>query len=63
LLKEHKVDFPAELEELKRLSPFAVEFRYDLLPWGKTEEITIDFGFFRELVRSLRKWAEKLAQG
>jgi len=32
LLKEHKVDFPDELEELRRLSPFAVEFRYDLLP-------------------------------
>jgi HEPN domain-containing protein len=29
LLREHSISFPAELEEIRRLTPFATEFRYD----------------------------------
>lgn len=56
-LTDHKLTFPKELEDIRHLTPFAVEFRYDF--FGIEEEET-DEGFDVEatlgLLERLRKW-------
>lgn len=42
--------------ELDLLTPYAVEFRYDLLPWGA--EIPLDGQKAWKMVRGLRAWVE-----
>ena len=58
LVYDSGAEFPAGLEEVKALSPFAVEFRYDDLPVGQKEF------FDRERValqvQEVRRWAESL---
>lgn len=49
LLKEHKIKFPEKFESLRYLTPFAVEYRYDL--YDEDEE-TIDLRDFSFAKRS-----------
>jgi hypothetical protein len=50
------VELPAELQELTRLTSFAVEFRYD--DPGELYSDPIDREWVREMIRSAREWAD-----
>jgi len=56
LIRDHDIQFPESLMEIRTLSPFAVEFRYDYLP--TEEELPFDRQKALEMVRDLRKWVE-----
>ena len=56
LITDHDIQFPESLMEIRTLSPFAVEFRYDYLPLE--EESPFDRQKALEMVRDLRKWVE-----
>jgi HEPN domain-containing protein len=58
LLIEKGVNIPPEIEELDELFPFAVEFRYAVLP--EDDETPFDRKEARELVRKVRKWVESI---
>lgn len=56
-LADCHLSFPTELRPLQSLNPFAVEYRYDLLD---DEALPgLDRREMRDLVRSLRAWAEQ----
>jgi HEPN domain-containing protein len=61
VLRLHGVRIPSDLEESRRLSPFAVEFRYDQLP--AMEEGPFDRSWAQNCVRQVRQWAESLVAG
>lgn len=56
LLRDNDIEFPEYLMEIRTLSPFAVEFRYDYIP--VEEEDPFDRHQALELVQKLRKWVE-----
>lgn len=56
LIKDHGIKFPELLMEIRTLSPFAVEFRYDYIPME--EELPFNRQKALEMVRQLRKWVE-----
>ncbi|KAF5428870.1 HEPN domain-containing protein [Candidatus Methanomarinus sp.] len=56
LIRDHGIKFPELLMEIRTLSPFAVEFRYDYLPME--EELPFNRQKALEMVRQLRKWVE-----
>ncbi|MCK4458264.1 MAG: HEPN domain-containing protein, partial [Methanosarcinales archaeon] len=56
LIRDRGIRFPESLMEIRTLSPFAVEFRYDYLP--VEEESPFDRRKALEMVRDLRKWVE-----
>jgi HEPN domain-containing protein len=56
LIRDRDIQFPESLMEIRTLSPFAVEFRYDYLP--VEEELPFDRQKALEMVRDLRKWVE-----
>jgi len=61
LATDHDLQLPSESEELRHLTPFAVEFRYDILPGD--ERPGLDKAAVRcELVR-LRTWVESQLRG
>lgn len=53
-LKDTGVDFPQELEEVRYLTPFAVEFRYTIL--GEEGNEVFDTETTLSLLNSLRQW-------
>ena len=57
LLRDAGLPFPEELDEVRRLTPFAVEFRYDDLP-EETGEKPLDRAWIATAVGSVREWAE-----
>lgn len=57
LIRDHGTKFPELLMEIRILSPFAVEYRYDYLPIE--DEDPFDRQKMLDLVRHLRKWIEK----
>jgi HEPN domain-containing protein len=62
LLGKSKISFPQQLEEVRRLTPFATVFRYEYLPAEPRR--ALDRSWALELVRHVRAWAEAtLAQG
>jgi hypothetical protein len=61
LAADHGLQLPAEAEELRHLTPFAVEFRYDVLP-GEERPRLDKATVRRELVR-LRTWIETRIHG
>ena len=61
LATDHGLQLPAETEELRYLTPFAVEFRYDVLP-GDEQQGLDKKAVRRELAR-LRTWVEAQIQG
>ncbi len=56
LIRDHGIKFPELLMEIRTLSPFAVEFRYDYIPIE--EELPFNRQKALEMVRQLRKWVE-----
>lgn len=61
LLGKNNILFPKELEEVKRLTPFATVFRYDYLPADPRSDL--DCLWALELVRRVRAWAEAAVRG
>lgn len=60
LARARGLDLPDHLEEVRHLTPFAVEFRYDPLP--EESEDPLDKPATRELIGSLRSWVEAMAE-
>lgn len=56
LLRDSGVDFPMELEDVRKLSPFAAEYRYGELPLD--DESPFDRRWAAECVRRVREWTE-----
>ncbi len=58
LLQDNAIPFPVHLEELRRLTPFAIDFRYDeFLP---DAAVTLERDTICNLVEQTRAWAEKI---
>jgi HEPN domain-containing protein len=55
--KEHGIVLPERLEDIRFLTPFAVEFRYDLC---EEDEEPVDFEAISALLKELRKWANTI---
>ncbi len=60
LLREHKILFPENLEEIDRLTPFATVFRYAEL--AAEPPRAFDRIWVLALVRRVRAWAEAAIQ-
>ena len=58
LLRQNGIPFPQELEDVRRLNPFAVELRYDELP--EPQEEPIDRAWAMDCVHRIRAWAESV---
>ncbi len=56
LIRDNDIEFPESLMEIRTLSPFAVEFRYDYIPLEEEEEFNRQKAL--EMVQQLRKWVE-----
>ena len=56
MIMDHGIKFPESLMEVRTLSPFAVEFRYDYLPIE--EELPLNRQRALEVVQKLRRWVE-----
>ena len=56
LIKDNSIEFPESLMEIRTLSPFAVEFRYDYIPMEEEEDFNRRKAL--EIVQKLRKWIE-----
>jgi len=56
LLGENRIAFPPELDQVRRLTPFAVAFRYDELPPEQQEPF--DRSWALDCVRRVRVWCE-----
>jgi len=50
------IAIPGPLMELDLLTPYAVELRYDLLPWEG--EVPLDRHGARQMIRELSAWVE-----
>jgi hypothetical protein len=57
LATDNHIVLPTNFEELRYLSPYAIEFRYDVLP-GEEQE-GLDKQAVRQQVAALRAWTEK----
>ncbi|MBM4284407.1 MAG: HEPN domain-containing protein [Deltaproteobacteria bacterium] len=57
LLEDKGHRLPDHLQDLDRLSPYAVEFRYGLFAWE--EERPLNRQAARQLVEALRRWVEQ----
>ena len=57
LINDAGFRFPRHLDDIRFLTPFAVEFRYDILP--EERESSFDEKSARELVKKVRIWAEE----
>ena len=58
LLRENNVDFPDELEDVRRLNPFAVEFRYDDIMDDQQE--CFDREWIQACVQRIKVWASAI---
>ncbi len=57
LATDNHIPLPSTFEELRYLSPYAVEFRYDVLP-GEEQE-GLDKPAVRQQIAALRAWTEQ----
>ena len=55
-MRDNGIGLADDLEEVRRLSPFAAEYRYDDLPPDAEEPL--DRHWARDCVRRTRAWAE-----
>jgi len=56
LATDKGMGIPGPLMELDLLTPYAVELRYDLLPWEG--EVPLDRHGARQMIRELSAWVE-----
>ncbi len=61
LLRENKISFPENLEEIDRLTPFATVFRYADL--AAEPPRAFDRAWALDIVRRVKAWAEGIVQG
>jgi HEPN domain-containing protein len=54
LLRDHHIPFPAEFEEVRRLTPFGADFRYEDAAPGQA----VHPSWAVDAVRRVRAWAE-----
>jgi HEPN domain-containing protein len=59
LLHQHQFSLPADLEEVKQLTPYAAEFRYTELP----AQPPFDRSWALDIVRRVKAWAEAAVRG
>lgn len=60
LARDSGVPLPSRFDEVRLLTPYAVEFRYDALP--EENEESIDKTEVRRQLRDLRAWVESFVQ-
>ena len=60
LIRGNGIPLSDELDEVKRLAPFAVELRYDYLPEGGAPHL--DREWVLVAVKETRRWAEGIVQ-
>lgn len=58
LIRTNNITFPAQLEDVRRLSPFAAELRYDDLP--AENEQPLDRVWVIDRLHQMKAWAESL---
>jgi HEPN domain-containing protein len=58
LATERGVELPVVFEDLRELTPFAVEFRYGVVPPDGDDE-ALDKSSVRDAIRRARKWTEE----
>ena len=58
LLTDHGIAFPDDLDEVRYLTPFAVEFRYDFYPAEAEEPFDVEAAF--TLLKRLRAWVDNI---
>ncbi|MCD4814219.1 HEPN domain-containing protein [bacterium] len=56
LAKDGGIEVPDQFEEIRHLTPFAVEYRYDVFEDAQFEPL--DKEHIRQLVHQLHEWAE-----
>jgi len=56
LIKDLGIPLPKEFDDLDNLTPFAVEFRYDIFP--VEPEASLDKAMIRKWIQDLRAWVE-----
>jgi HEPN domain-containing protein len=60
LLEDNGVQIPLELEKTDVLTPYAVEFRYDILPPENVNSGRMNQSEIREIVQKALEWAKLL---
>ena len=60
-LEGASVDLPEHFNELRLLTPYAVDFRYEILP--PEREQPIDIGQIRQSIQELRNYVESHVEG
>ncbi len=61
LLETYGYILPEDLDEIRELTPYATEWRYDAIPFE--DNSNLNQTFYREKVRLLRQWVEsKIAE-
>jgi len=58
LLRKNRIGVPAELEEIRRLGPFATELRYGDLP--AEPEPPLDRAWVMDCIRRTKTWAKSI---
>ena len=61
--KERGVVLIDRWEDVRFLTPFAVEFRYDFYEGDEEDEDPVDFESVCTLLAELRKWVDTIMQG
>jgi len=61
LAKDSGIDLAPEFEQLRDLTPFAVEFRYGVVPPDGEDE-PLDKHAVRNAIKNTRRWVEGLLQ-
>jgi len=61
LLRVHGISYPAELEDVRRLTPFAVAYRYDEVPEEAEQPLNRDWAL--DCLRKVRAWSEAVLHG
>jgi HEPN domain-containing protein len=63
ILNDSSISYPPELSEAVALTPFAVEFRYDMLPVHDDAAPPFDRQWARRCVDRIAEWASSIVEG
>jgi HEPN domain-containing protein len=63
LLDDFGLSYPPELSEAEALTPFAVEFRYDMLPLHDDARESFDRQWAKRCVDRIVEWASSVVKG
>jgi HEPN domain-containing protein len=62
ILQDSRISYPPELSEAVSLTPFAVEFRYDVLPIHDDAAPPFDRQWAKRCVDSVANWASSIVK-